>query len=323
MTEPQYDGSLSPDIDINWNDMPPIPRIQKASREHDSGNTVGFKADAMKPRLDLVDPEFLMELGEVLLIGSQKYDPDDRMFTNNWRQGFRWGRSFAAALRHMFQFWSGETRDKESGLTHLAHAAANIMFLHYYSRRHKNLDDRDLHWRRHQKIALDIDGVISNWTDAMIRQFEKKGIHVHPKHESDVIWWEWFHREDWPFDSDEEYNDFLLNEVQPATDPSFLRFEPALYVTHRPLFAYDATKNWLKKHGFPMAKLVVVNKREDKLSYLKENKIDILVEDRYSTFVEANNAGILCYLLDRPHNERFEVGDYRIYSLSELSQWQD
>ncbi len=41
-------------------------------------------------------------------------------------------------------------------------------------------------------------------------------------------------------------------------------------------------------------------------------------DDKYETFVEMNKAGILCFLYDAPHNQRYDVGFKRIKNLSEL-----
>lgn len=84
----------------------------------------GMKFDQGKPRVDLIDSRFLLELGEVLGFGAEKYGE------NNW-QAIEPKRYRAAALRHMYQYCSGEKVDKESGKSHLIHAACNLMFLYW------------------------------------------------------------------------------------------------------------------------------------------------------------------------------------------------
>nr|DAF73372.1 MAG TPA: hypothetical protein [Caudoviricetes sp.] len=83
-----------------------------------------MKFDQGKPRVDLIDPRFLLELGEVLGFGAEKYGE------NNW-QAVEPKRYKAAALRHMCQYCAGEKVDKESGKSHLVHAACNLMFLYW------------------------------------------------------------------------------------------------------------------------------------------------------------------------------------------------
>jgi Domain of unknown function (DUF5664) len=86
--------------------------------------THGVKADAGKPRWDLLPPVALEEVSKVLEFGARKYAPD------NWRKvkGWRW-RYARAAIGHIFAFLRGERVDPESGLPHLAHAACSVLFV--------------------------------------------------------------------------------------------------------------------------------------------------------------------------------------------------
>jgi hypothetical protein len=70
------------------------------------------------------------------MFGAEKYARDD------WKKGFKLTRSCAAALRHVFAFLSGETKDPESGLLHLAHAVASLEHAIYDLKRHPENDDR-------------------------------------------------------------------------------------------------------------------------------------------------------------------------------------
>jgi hypothetical protein len=84
----------------------------------------GKKFDDGKPRYDLIPPAALHEFVEVLTFGAKKYAPD------GWRKvpERRW-RYFAAAMRHIWAWWRGESRDPESQRHHLAHALCCIFFL--------------------------------------------------------------------------------------------------------------------------------------------------------------------------------------------------
>ncbi len=93
------------------------------------------KDDDLKAGFDLLPPE-LTEVAQVLTLGAQKYG------VRNWEGGMRWGRLFAAAMRHLWAFWRGETTDPDTGLSHLAHAACCILFLLAYQRRSIGTDDR-------------------------------------------------------------------------------------------------------------------------------------------------------------------------------------
>lgn len=98
-----------------------------------------IKLDAEKNRLELLPVRPLLDVGKVLTFGAKKYE------ARNWEKGFAWSRPYAAALRHLFAWWAGETYDKETGLNHLAHALCEIMFLLEFSYTHAEMDDRVQH----------------------------------------------------------------------------------------------------------------------------------------------------------------------------------
>lgn len=84
-----------------------------------TGGEKGVKAE----RYDLIPVEALDVLARVYAFGAEKYAD------HNWRKGYEWGKSYAAAMRHMTAFWRGETHDPESGLPHLAHAMFHMAAL--------------------------------------------------------------------------------------------------------------------------------------------------------------------------------------------------
>lgn len=98
--------------------------------------TTGGVKGAKACRYDLVPVRPLAEVAAVLGQGAAKYSE------NNWRKGYDWGKSYAAAQRHMNRFWAGEKVDPDSGLHPLAHAIANLMFLIEFTESHPELDDR-------------------------------------------------------------------------------------------------------------------------------------------------------------------------------------
>jgi len=85
--------------------------------------TKAVKHDSDKPKFDLLPWEALESVAHVMTYGAAKYG------AHNWRAGLEWGRLFGACLRHMSAYWRGEDNDKESGLPHLAHAAACVLML--------------------------------------------------------------------------------------------------------------------------------------------------------------------------------------------------
>ena len=86
------------------------------------------KYDTGKPMVSLVESKFIFGVAEVLTFGAVKYGP------NNWKLGTSEDdirRYKDALLRHVLAYTSGEINDPESGLSHLHHASANLMFLDY------------------------------------------------------------------------------------------------------------------------------------------------------------------------------------------------
>ena len=96
----------------------------------------GIKHDQEKIRTDLLPVRPIEEICKVLTYGATKYK--DR----NWEQGLLYSRCYGAALRHLFSWWSGEDNDKETKLSHLAHAGCCILFLLELMETHKELDNR-------------------------------------------------------------------------------------------------------------------------------------------------------------------------------------
>ena len=96
----------------------------------------GRKHDDGKLPISLLSSTALKQVAEILQYGARKYD------AHNWRKGLAWSRVIDAALRHLLAFNEGEDLDKESKLSHVAHAACNLMFLLEYIETHPELDDR-------------------------------------------------------------------------------------------------------------------------------------------------------------------------------------
>ncbi len=66
----------------------------------------------------------------------------DKYGAANWAKGIQHSRLLGAALRHILAYNSGEDLDPESGITHVAHAACNLMFLLWMQKHKPELDDR-------------------------------------------------------------------------------------------------------------------------------------------------------------------------------------
>ena len=102
----------------------PMPQEPNIKRFLNSPNYPGRKDDAGKPRWSLIPTQALEDVVKVLTYGARKYGDD------NWREvedGPR--RYYDAAMRHVVAHRQGIRLDDESGLPHLAHAVASLLFI--------------------------------------------------------------------------------------------------------------------------------------------------------------------------------------------------
>lgn len=118
---------------LQWDMNDPAPPHCPRSEAIAAG---GHKDDRGKVRMELIPPELLVAVGDVLTFGAEKYA--DR----NWEHGLKWSRPFGALMRHMWAWWGGEQKDPETGRSHLWHAACCIAFLVAYEERGDGEDDR-------------------------------------------------------------------------------------------------------------------------------------------------------------------------------------
>lgn len=102
------------------------------------GNTPpgGLKHDDGKEPLNLLSRTWLLGVAKVMAFGAKKYAP------HNWRKGLHRSRLVAAAFRHLLAYNACEDNDPETGLSHLDHASACLMFAREQHETHPELDDR-------------------------------------------------------------------------------------------------------------------------------------------------------------------------------------
>ena len=98
----------------------------------------GHKHDNGKSRVDLLDSDFLMAMGECLKYGAEK----PGYGSHNWRGGLAYSRLIGAILRHILAINRGEDIDPESRFPHTAHLGCEVQFLHWMMRYKPELDDR-------------------------------------------------------------------------------------------------------------------------------------------------------------------------------------
>lgn len=115
---------------------PTDPGRQLVEQHVNVTQALGIKHDNGKLPLHLVPVEAIEEVAKVLAFGADKYEDW------NWAKGFKWSRLYSASLRHLYAHMRGEDKDLETGLSHLAHCACNLLFLVYHEQHRVGEDDR-------------------------------------------------------------------------------------------------------------------------------------------------------------------------------------
>ncbi len=93
--------------------------------------------DEGKPPLAYLPWGGIDEVAMVQAYGHKKYKD-----YNNYRKGMEIGRNLSCAIRHIRAFMEGEDLDKESGRSHLAHAACRLLFVLQNQKDGTAIDDR-------------------------------------------------------------------------------------------------------------------------------------------------------------------------------------
>lgn len=228
--------------------------------------------------------------------------------SNNWRKGLSWMDTISSCERHIESWKKGEDID-ELGTYHLANAAWNLFTLLESYKLHPELDDRNHKYLINKKIGLDVDEVCADWLTDWCKYWNIN----QPNH--------------WFFDRNildkfesmrkEGKLEGFYSNLKPLINPKDIPFEPHCYVTSRPVDT-KITEEWLDKNEFPHRPVITVPLNKSKAEVLKEQNVDIFIDDRFENFVEINKAGILCLLMDMPHNRRYDVGYKRIMNFEDF-----
>lgn len=260
----------------------------------------GLRLNQNKTRLDLMPSYALEHVGQVFTKGAEKYSAD------NWRSGMSWSKPLASMERHLAAYKQCKDFDEETGLLHMAHLVANGLFLVEYYKIFPQGDDRDHSWQHKQRISIDVDDVIADFCGGVV---ERTGIHQPSS-------WTWsYHFQRIVSEISDDENFFL--SLRPKILQQDLPFEPVCYITHRNI-SKEITEKWIESNGFHCSPVLNVKNVEEKVQVAKDFNVEVFVDDRYETFVAMNRADIVCYLMDAPHNRRYDVGYKRVFDLKGL-----
>lgn len=265
----------------------------------------GLRYNQGKTRHDLVPTYAQEQYARVLTAGAQKYAE------RNWERGMRWSKMLASMKRHIEAFADGQDYDAESGLLHTAHIMCNAAFLTEYYKIFPQGDDRPLWYTRAPKIGLDVDEVIADFVESYCARY---GIENRP--------------EMWNFDTKmseriaelKDDKQFWMN-IKPKIDPKAIPFEPHCYVTSRNI-PVEWTEEWIAVNGFPTRPVFSVGHDQSKLQAVQKSGVDWFIDDRYENFRDLTLGGVCCFLMDAPHNKRYNVGYKRIQSFYDMPLFQ-
>jgi hypothetical protein len=263
----------------------------------------GLRFNQGKLRYDLIHPTAQEGLTRVLTKGAEKYAE------RNWEKGMKWSNVISSLKRHLAAIEAGEDYDKETGELHIDHVQCNAHFLSAYYKIYPQGDDRNHSYLQVPKIGLDIDEVLCDWLGDWT---EFRDL------DTPSSWW--FDRgivDKFNTMKKEGKLDEFYMGLKPLIDSNDIPFEPHCYITSRPVDT-KVTEAWLSKHGFPARPVFTCGVNNSKVEIALEQGLDIFVDDGFHNFRDLNNAGVACFLMDAPHNQRYDVGFKRIKSLKEI-----
>lgn len=117
--------------------------MRKMIKDHIDGG----KKESKLARFDLLPPSALYALAEHY--GKNCEENGGKYPARNWEKGYSWGLSFAALLRHAWQWWGAKIGlpgfseiDEESGSSHMTAVAWHAFALFTYCERNVGTDDR-------------------------------------------------------------------------------------------------------------------------------------------------------------------------------------
>jgi uncharacterized HAD superfamily protein len=286
----------------------------------------------------------------VFMNGAKKYKEDETLKKMavknvvafdviNWHNGLSITETLNSFFRHVLEHERVVAKDplaipldKESGLEHILHAAANLFMI--LGLPNKRLyDDRFVSKiRKTWIIGLDIDGVVCDFYGA----WKKMNVQCSTSH------WKMDYK--LPAILEEMARQYASEEevtsVKSGFDTSLLpkgylltmldlfylllpplkrnlkmNFEPSFYVTARQVIP-EVSMMWIKKHGLPQCP---VYNAIEKTKVLKEQGCEIFVDDNWDNFVSISASGIKCFLMDAEHNQKYKgLGSMRIRRLVDI-----
>lgn len=132
-----------------------------------SVSSTGGEKGVKIARYDLLPSEPLRLLAEHYGKGAAKYDD------NQWRRGYEFSKSYAALMRHAWQWWAGEDIDEETGSPHMAAVAWHAFALLEFAATHPGFDDRYKPEATESEYTVEIGNVVATDPAEALRQLQR------------------------------------------------------------------------------------------------------------------------------------------------------
>lgn len=306
--------------------------------KRDGGNGVltknkGKRYNTGKTKYQLIPPFALNQLAEVYTRGSHKYtvyedenglevlgkdipveEVAKRKLTvkdsgdYNWCKGLDWNEAMGSVLRHIEAWKTGEDIDPDLKTYHLGNAAWGLMSLLEFYKIYPQGDSRKQWWKKPlKKVWLDCDGLIADYEKHFLEYFNL------PKHHP-CDWND--HRFRSHFHKTFNNKDFWLT-CPSLIKPEQITYPITGYCTTRPI-DNEVIQEWLDINGFPQVEMINVHHTKQKKSEVLKDKCDVFCDDSIYNLIDCQSNGITCFLMTRPHNIKFDVGNMRVNNIEEF-----
>ena len=245
-------------------------------------------------RYDLIPVQGITEVSKVLTEKLKKHE------VNEWKYGISWTEVLSSLKKHLTEFELGNDYTEE-GLLHMAEVASDALILCEYYSIYPQGDNRIIAPINKPIVGCDLDDVIFDFTGSYEKRFNTKLSN----------YWNGDYNMSKNLEQLKEEKEFWVN-MPVKNRPSF---EVDYYITARSI-PVEWTKEAIQKNNLPKAPVYSLPWNVSKIDTLKELGVDIMIDDKYSTFKECKENGIFCYLMNSDTNQHYNVGHHRIYDLN-------
>lgn len=245
-------------------------------------------------RYDLIPVQGITEVSKVLTEKLKKHE------VNEWKYGISWTEVLSSLKKHLTEFELGNDYTEE-GLLHMAEVASDALILCEYYSIYPQGDNRIIAPINKPIVGCDLDDVIFDFTGSYEKRFNTKLSN----------YWNGDYNMSKNLEQLKGEKEFWVN-MPVKNRPSF---EVDYYITARSI-PVEWTKEAIQKNNLPKAPVYSLPWNVSKIDTLKELGVDIMIEDKYSTFKECKENGIFCYLMNSDTNQHYNVGHHRIYDLN-------